>query len=153
REYSLSVDTSGRVYCFNKKNGLSYFDEEAGTFREAFLPKNNNKILKLGFDEKNQLWLLNSNGEIDVIRLSQGQFKLLHTFRDKSKINNFFIVNERVFYQSGDNELFSVGNRNFSVKKETRTPHAATGMIWYKEHYLLAWASKGYGVYDPYFKR
>src|SRR5690606_7128129 len=81
REYSLSVDTSGRVYCFNQKNGLSYFDEEAGTFREAFLPKNNNKIIKLGFDEKNQLWLLNSNGEIDVIRLSQGQFKLLHTFR------------------------------------------------------------------------
>ena len=152
REYAIAVDSAGKVYCYNQKNGLSYFDAQADTFREVFLPKNKGRVNKLAFDARNQLWLLSSNGELDVCTAKQNRFVLAHTFREKSPVVNFFMVNGKVFYQTDDKGLYGVSNASFISKKETVTPHVATGMIWYKDHYLLAWSTKGYGVYDPYFK-
>ncbi|MBL0358271.1 MAG: response regulator [Chitinophagaceae bacterium] len=152
QEYALAVDTAGKVYCFNQKTGLSYYDAGADTFKICGLPKQHSDISKLAFDESNRLWLLNAKGELDVYAGNAGRFKSTRIYRDEKKIVNFFNVNHQLFFTNEDDQLFSIQNGTLNVKKIMQLQHTITALVFYKEHYLLAWASKGYDVYDASFK-
>jgi len=152
QEYALAIDTAGKVYCFNQKNGLSYYDAGADTFTICSIPKQQSVISKLAFDEANRLWLLNAKGELAVYAGNANQFKSARLYREEKKILNFFTANHQLFFTSEADELFSIHNSSLEVKKVMQLPHTLTAITFYKDHYLLAWASKGYEVYDAGFQ-
>lgn len=152
REYSLAVDTAGKVYCLNQKSGLSLYDEKADTFLSCALPPQKSKISKLAFDESNRLWILNANGQMNVFSETGHQFKQLHTYSEKVPIVNFFNVNHEFFYSTSDDRLFTIPGGTLIQKQLMQMSHPITSMIFYKEHYLLAWSTKGYGVFDINFQ-
>ncbi|HKO79050.1 MAG TPA: two-component regulator propeller domain-containing protein [Chitinophagaceae bacterium] len=152
QEYALSVDTAGNVYCLNQKSGLSYYDASIDSFRVCSLPPQTSRISKIAFDETNHLWLLTNNGELEVWSLAkQHQFKYLRTYREPTNIVNFFQVNHQLFFSTGDDQLFSIDNTIAPQKKVLQMKQGISSMVFYKEHYLLGGASKGYDVYDNTF--
>ncbi len=152
QEYSLAVDTAGTVYCLNQKSGLSYYDALTDSFRTCNLPQQNAKINKIAFDEASHLWLLNSNGELDVLTGSRDRFKYWRTYRERTGIVNFFNVNHQVFFSTADDRLFVINNTTALQKKLVQLKYGISSMIFYKEHYLLAGTAKGYEVYDNNFQ-
>jgi len=152
QEYALAVDTAGIVYCFNQKSGLGWYDSKADTFRICDLPRQNSLISKLAFDGANRLWLLNSNGELEVYSGTMLEFKRLKTYKEKEAIVNFFNVNHRLFFTTTDDRLFTIHSSTFTQKEVMQMKHSITTLIFYKEHYLLAWSTKGYSVYDDNFQ-
>ncbi|MEO8405514.1 MAG: two-component regulator propeller domain-containing protein, partial [Chitinophagaceae bacterium] len=151
QEYSLAVDTAGIVYCLNRQ-GLSYYDAVTDSFSICSLPPPTSKSNKIAFDEVNRLLLLGSNGELTVYSGSRHQFKWLRTHREQTAIVNFFQVNHQIFFTTTDDRLFAIDNTTNLQKKIMQMKHGLSSMIFYKEHYLLAWSAKGYGVYDNNFQ-
>ena len=152
QEYALAVDTAGIVYCFNQKTGLGWYDSKSDTFRNCDLPQQNSTISKLAFDEANRLWLLNAKGKLDVYSGTMQQFKRLKTYDEKKAIVNFFNVNHQVFFTTADDRLFTIRRGTFAPNQVMQMKHSITAMVFYKEHYLLAWSAKGYDVYDGNFQ-
>ena len=152
QEYSLVVDTIGNVYCLNQKTTISRYDSKADSFKVSYVPKQNAAITKLAFDAANQLWLLNAQGQLDVYSLNEGQFKQLRTYQEKTLINNFFIVNEKLFFTTTDNQLLTVFRGTYNQKKVMQMKQSLNALIFYKDHYLLAWSSNGYDVLDEDFQ-
>ena len=152
QEYALAVDTTGNVYCLNQKLGLNWYDAKADTFRICDLPKQNSTISKLAFDEANRLWLLNANGQLDVYSGNAHQFRRLKTYQEERPIVNFFNVNRQVFFSTADDRLFTIAGGTFIQKQVMQMKHTLAALIFYKDNYLLAWTTKGYGVYDNNFQ-
>ena len=152
QEYALAVDTAGKVYCLDQKSGLNLYDESADTFRICNLPLKNSAVIKLSFDGSNRLWLLTANGQLDVYSGSIRQFKHLRNYRETEPITGFFNVNQQVFFNTADNRLFTIYNSTTIQKQVMEVKHGISSMIFYKGHYLLAWAAKGYAVYDINFQ-
>jgi signal transduction histidine kinase/DNA-binding response OmpR family regulator/ligand-binding sensor domain-containing protein len=152
QEYAITVDSAGTVFCLSQKNGLSYYEADGDSFRICRLPSNNPKIIKLAFDAANHLWMLNNNGQLDVYILNKNNFELLYTVQKKKNIDNFFMIGDEVFFTTDDDKLFSVNSKTLSPKEIMQMPHSLSAMIFYQDHYLLAWASKGYAVFDNNFQ-
>ncbi len=153
QEYELAVDKTGDVFCLTQKYGLIYYDAAADAFRHCNLPKRPAKFNKLAFDEFDHLWLLNNNGDFEMYsRGKQHEFKLLHTYQEKRGIVNFFHVNKHLFFSTTDGQLFEINSKTLEQRPVLNMKTGITDMIYYKDHYLLAWSTKGYGVYDSNFK-
>ncbi len=152
QEYALAVDTAGNVYCLNQKSGLNWYDAKADTFRICDLPRQISTINKIAFDEANRLWLLNTKGQLDVYSGNAQQFKHLRTYREDKAIVNFFNVNHQLFFSTADDRLLTIPAGTSIQKQVMQMKHTLASLIFYKEHYLLAWATKGYAVYDEWFQ-
>lgn len=151
QEYSLAVDTSGIVYVLSQKTGLSYYDVQSNSFKASALSTRNAKIIKLAFDENNNLWVLNSNKEIDEYKGNKDKFNLTYTYTNKASITNFFLVNSKLFYTTSGNDLFSLDESTHASQKELNMHRPLNNIIFYRDHYFMAWANKGFGVYDRNF--
>ena len=152
QEYALAVDTAGVVYCLNQKKGLSYYDAATDTFRKFNLLLRNSNLVKIAFDKANHLWVLNTKGQLDVYAGGFNKFMLLYTYQEKREIVNFFTVNHDVFFSTLDNQLFNVNTNTMAQKVALQMPQPISNIIFYKDHYMLAWDTKGYGVYDNIFQ-
>ncbi|MGN6342624.1 MAG: hybrid sensor histidine kinase/response regulator transcription factor [Ginsengibacter sp.] len=152
QEYAIAINNSGDVYCLSQKNGLSRYDKNADSFKICQLPKQNFKITKIGFDNESHLLLLNSNGQLDIYRNERNNFQLYYSLREKKGIANFFLIRNEMFYATSDDKLYAVNPETFSSRLLLQMPHSLGSMIFYRDHYLLGWASKGYGVFDNDFK-
>ena len=151
QEYALAVDTAGNVYCLNQKSGLNLYDAKEDTFRVCNLPGQKNGISKIAFDLNNRLWILNTSGVLAVYAAGMQQFKNLRTFTHKTSITNFFNCNNQLFFSTADNGLFVITGNSLIQKQVMQMKLPVTSMVWYKNNYLLAWATKGYSVYDISF--
>ncbi len=152
QEYALAIDTGGRVYCLNQKTGLNYYDETTDTFRVCSLAAKQAVITKVAFDENNRLWLLNTKGDLEVYEGDAKQFKKLRTYHDENAISNFFTVNHQLFFSNQADQLFTVHSGTLDIRQVMQMKHSLTALTFYKNHYLLAWSSKGYNVYDVNFQ-
>lgn len=152
QEFAIAVDTSGTLFCLSQKKGLSYYDAAEDSFKECKLPQHNSKIIKLAFDENNHLWILNGKGQLDVFKWEKNKFSLLYTFQEKKDVINFFVFNSEVLFATDDDKLMSINIRTFIQKQVMQMPHSLSAITFYQNHYLLAWTSKGYGVYDNNFQ-
>ena len=150
-EYAVAVDTSGVVYCLSQKRGLSYYDAGADSFRIVNLPQHKSRISKIAFDKVNRLWILYNSGQMDVYNAYKKRLELSYTFQEKNNVVNFFISKQNVFFTTADNKLFLVNTGTLAQKLVLQMPHNLSTMIFYQDHYLLAWAPKGYGVFDNNF--
>ena len=152
QEYALAVDTAGTVFCLHQKSGLSYYDIEADSFRACRLPKENEAVNKIAFDETNRLWVLNKGGCLNVFSTGGKQFKQLHSYNEATVINNFFSTNHQLFFTTGVGGLYHIPAGTFIQKQVIQMKHDLTSLVFYKGQYLLAWSTKGFGVYDENFQ-
>ena len=152
QEYSLAVDRNGKVYCLSQKNRLSYYDEKADSFRLCPIPGQQSVINKFAFDENNRLCLLTSEGSLKIYEAGKQQFNAVKIFREQKAIVNFFMVNRQLFFVNDGDELFSLKPGSLSATKLLQLEHTPGALIYYKDHYLFARASKGYDVYDARFQ-
>lgn len=151
QEYELAVDTSGSVFCLTSRSGLTWYDPAADTFRICNIPGNPSGIATLAFDETNRLWLLNKKGELEALSVNGGRFALVKSFHSESRIARFCYVNKTLFYSTEDDQLFAIDKATLFERLVLQMNHGISAMIWYKGHYLLAWSTKGYGVFNADF--
>jgi signal transduction histidine kinase/ligand-binding sensor domain-containing protein/DNA-binding response OmpR family regulator len=151
QEYELAIDQSGSVFCLTSKYGLTFYDAAADTFRICTLPPRSSKIARLSFDEAGRLWLLNGNGELEVLANQDHHFSPIRIYREDHAITRFFHVNGHIFYSTADDRLFGIDDHSLAAQPVLQMKHAVSNMLYYRDHYLLAWATKGYAVYDNNF--
>ncbi|MDP4249194.1 MAG: response regulator [Bacteroidota bacterium] len=151
QEYELAVDNSGSVFCLTSKFGLTYYDEALDTFQICSLPRNDSKIVRLAIDKSNHLWLLNAHGDLEVFTGKGHDFKAVKVFQEKNTIAHFFFTNGHIFYTTLDDRLFEIDPETLAKKQTMQMKHGITSMIYYQNHYLLAWSTKGYEVFNADF--
>ena len=152
QEYELAVDNTGAVFCQTSKYGLTRYDVALDTFQTCALPRNDSKISRISFDEANRLWLLNNHGDLEVFVRNEQNFNPVKTFQEKNTITHFFHVNGHIFYTTSDDRLFEVDPGTLVPEQVMQMQHGITSLIYYQHHYLLAWSTKGYQVFDENFR-
>lgn len=152
QEFELAIDTTGTVFCLTQKQGLTYYDETTDTFLICTFPRHPSRVQQLAFDGANRLWLLNNSGELESYARNGQQFIRLNTYRAPDAIVNFFVVNDRLFFSTADDQLFEITSQSNQPAKVMSLKHGISAMIWYQDHYLFAWSVKGFGVYDRHFQ-
>lgn len=151
QEYKLLVDKKGAVFCLASGFGIACYDATADTFRICPMRGSSAKITHLAFDAANRLWIVNENGKLQVFDYTGHNFRLIKTFSAKNRINHFFETNGRLFFSTVNDQLGEIDNQTMEQKLVMQMKHAITSIVYYEDHYLLAWSSKGYGVYDSHF--
>ncbi|MHA4809431.1 two-component regulator propeller domain-containing protein [Flavitalea flava] len=162
QEYALAVDTSGMVYCLNRKTGLLFYDAGADSFRNSSLVLPEFSVNKLAFDATGHLWLLTANGGLFGYEGNANHFKRLiqlgenltggNGARGKETIVNFFPVNNQVFFSTSGDRLFLTDNKTLRYKQVMQLPRSMGSMVHYKDHYLIAWSTKGFEAFDTAFQ-
>lgn len=150
-EYALAVDTAGVVYCFSKKTGLSRYNEAADRFVSCTpQPVPGGAVTSLFFDDANRLWLLHASGELNV--LSGDRLARIPGFVPVKEVSQLYKVGSSVFFTTHDNRLFRIAARSLQPGYIMQLPYSLAAIGIYKEHYLLAWAGRGCGIYNKEFK-
>jgi len=153
QEYELAVDSSGSVFCLTSKYGLTRFDPKTDSFRSCSLPPDDVKIIRLAFDQSDRLWLINRRGDLELLTKTPDGFRLVSTYREKNATTHFFFVNGRIFFTTSDNRLFVIDPETLVRKLVMPLKnYGVTDMIFYQDHYLLAWSTRGYSVFDADFR-
>lgn len=153
QEYALATDTAGNVFCFSQKNGLSSYDFAADSFRACNIPQQQARISRMLFDDANRLWILNTTGRLSAFERAGAGFTSLPGNSDEQAVSNFFKVGTRLFYTTSDNRLFQVTEARRAGDFLLQLPHAVSAVTFYKGHYLFAWTTKGYGIYNASFQK
>jgi signal transduction histidine kinase/ligand-binding sensor domain-containing protein/CheY-like chemotaxis protein/AraC-like DNA-binding protein len=150
--YTLAINSVGKVYAARISTGqvMEYNDKT-----DSFIPLHlalpgGSMIIKILFDENNNLWVQLSNGSILTYQDDRGKFDHLLSQTIKNA-DNIFNCNHRIFYTTKSDELFSVSS-NYLCAKILVLPHEVRQIGFYQNHYLFAWSSKGIGEYDTSFK-
>lgn len=152
QEYALTTDTSGTVYCFNQKTGLSWYDAAADSFRNSRIALQSSRITKISFDAMNRLWTLNSANTLNAYSTRNHAFTALPKSGEVKNVTAFFKTTNGFFYTTTGDKLWKLSPTS-EAAEIMQLPHPVTAMTFYKGHYLLAWASKGYAVYDAQFHK
>ncbi|RFS26995.1 response regulator [Chitinophaga silvatica] len=144
RDFLLLTDTSHQLYCLNQVRGLIKYTEK-DSFEVCKWPKTNNRVVKAVFDAANRLWVLRGDNGLEVYEQQNDQWKLLQRHPD---VQSLFVPDGRVFFVTSDRNLMVVDPRTLVVQQRGQLPHTVNAIIYYKSHYLVAWGSQGFGVYD-----
>ncbi|MFT3683277.1 MAG: two-component regulator propeller domain-containing protein [Ferruginibacter sp.] len=151
QEYSLTVDAAGDVYCLDQKTGFCFYDRKLDSFKVCQLPSLKKIIAKAAFDEANRLWILTVAGELLVYTNNNSRFELLRAYNLSLQVSNFFPLNHQLFFTTPDDVLYTVHDATVNPSRVMQLAHPLTAVTYYKDHYLLAWSTRGYDVYDTDF--
>lgn len=144
QEYELVTDTAGQVFCLTRQDGLMYYNAERDSFVVCALPVSGDRIAKAAFDPANRLWLLHADGRLEAYTQHGQQYK---PFRQEQNISNFFIDNGKMYLFAG-NQVRQLDGYSLQPLLTASLPASVKAMCRYKDHYLLAWATQGFGVYN-----
>jgi len=148
REYALLNDSSKNIYCLTRQHGLLFYDLKRDSFVTCKVPFPDIKISRAIFDDANRLWLLRQNGTLEVYAVNNDQYTLLRQFRNT---NNFFISNDKIFYTTATKELFAI-DATLKANFIAQFPNTIKAITFYKDHFLVAWSTHGFAVYDQNFQ-
>lgn len=149
QEFSIAIDKGGEVYCLTKKYGLTVYDPVKDTFIIRSI-STKQEVIKFRFDENNRLWTLTKQGQLDVYEKRNASFKKLFSFSEKDPVSDFFYVNHQILGLTTERHLFRI---NTSLEKSALVSldHDVRDVGFYKDNYVIAWASGGCGIYDKNF--
>jgi signal transduction histidine kinase/ligand-binding sensor domain-containing protein/DNA-binding response OmpR family regulator len=150
QEYKLAIDREGNVFCMTQKSGLMWYDVTNDRFVSRDLP-GHEKINKLLFDENNHLWTLSKRGVLTCFQNESSGFVQTATFSNGDPVTNFFQVNHQILATTSAKQLFSI-DAALQKKDLFALDNEVRDIGFYQDHYLLAWASRGYAVYDLAWK-
>jgi len=149
QEYALLSDSTGQIFCLNKRDGLTWYNTVVDSFVKCTLPTTD-KIVKAAFDGANRLWVLTGNNQLQVFSHQQQQFR--HIQNMKEEANNFFYSHQQLFYTTPGKQLITVDPQTLRTKIVAQLPHPLKAITFYQEHYFLAWTTQGAAVYDQQFQ-
>ena len=151
--YTVAINKTGKVYAGRKSSSqLFSYDEAHDTFVKSSISGLSDFLLiKIFFDDQDNLWLLKDDGILEVFRPTKNGFEKLNTYSSVAGVDNVFYINKQVFYLTKTNELIRV-SKNYQKEKVATLPHEVRAMSFFKDHYVFAWASKGVGEYDIHFR-
>jgi len=151
--YTIAINGKGDVYAARVSSSqLLRYDEKTDAFINVpvkFAP--GLMLVKILFDENNNLWLQLSNGRLEAYQPAPGGFVKLNGYTPADNVDNVFYCRHQVFYSTKSDELYSIGS-NYAQQKVLVLPHEVREISFFKNHYLFAWSSKGIGEYDTAFK-
>ncbi|UYQ91052.1 response regulator [Chitinophaga horti] len=148
QEYELVRDTAGEVFCLTRQDGLMYYDAARDSFTVCALPLGGDRIAKAAFDDQDRLWLLHADGRLEAYTGQGNQYKLQHR---EQGISNFYIDGAHMFLLSG-RVLRQLHSPDLRQRLQVTLPAPVKELFRYKDHYLLAWTTQGFGVYDASFQ-
>jgi len=151
--YVTAINNNGTVFaaCRNTSHVLRY-DEKKDTFTNVTLPGLGNFMLqRLSVDAHNNLWILTDKNLLVGFRPSAGKFIPIPGYVVAANVDNIFYVNKQLFYVDKSHQLFRVED-NYSSQALATLPHQVRAMSYFKDHYVIGWASKGVSEYDNEFK-
>ncbi len=149
QEFTIDTDKNGNVYCLTKKYGLMVYDPVKDTFIPKKVPAAQN-VMKFKFDENNHLWVLTKEGELLVFKSQDTGFKRSASFSAQHPVSKFFYVNHEIIALTSERELFSI-NGSFQKSALKQLDYEINDIGYYKDHYVVARANRGYMVYDRNF--
>lgn len=149
QEYRLIADTAGQLYCLSRQEGLTRYNAAADSFVVCPLPAGSNRISKAVFDGDNHLWVLRGDGSLEIYADWQAQWPLLQRY---TQVQALFSIEGRIFFTTTAHELMAVSPGTHQIQLQALLPHAVNAMTVYGQHFLLAWATQGFGVYDTQFR-
>jgi signal transduction histidine kinase/ligand-binding sensor domain-containing protein/DNA-binding response OmpR family regulator len=152
QEYALVTDTAGNVWCLDQKTGLNWYDASIDSFRNVGTLLQKTPVTKLTFDQNNQLWALDANGGLTVFTQAGHRFTSLLSLPTQAPAGNLFRVGEELFFTTISDKLFRFNTTTRAAEWIMDLPHSLTAITFYKQHYFLAWSTKGYGVYNQQFR-
>ncbi|SEA98160.1 Two component regulator propeller [Chitinophaga terrae (ex Kim and Jung 2007)] len=145
RDFLLLTDTSGQLFCLNQQSGLTQYNAEKDSFIVNSWPRSNNRVVKAVFDGGNRLWVLRGDAGLEVYEQQNATWRLVQRHPD---VQSLFVPDGRVFFVTNARQLMVVDPRTLVVQQRGQLPHAVNALIYYKSHYLFAWSTQGFGVYD-----
>jgi len=148
-EFTIAIDLKGEVYCLSKKYGLMVFDAGHDQFIQCELPQVQ-EVVKINFDSKNRLWAMYKQGQLKTYEIHSGGFQAITTFKTAVPVSDFFVVNGAVMALTTEQRLLSI-NKELKTVKSIPLENEVRDITLYKNHYLIAWKGKGYGMYDLNF--
>lgn len=149
QEYNLVTDTAGQLYCLIRQEMLTRYDPAADSFVNCSLPASGSRINRALFDTDNRLWILRANGHLEVYTHWQGQWQLMRKYED---VQDLYAPERKIFFTNASHELMAVNTPSLQPQLQTTLPHAVNAMIRYRDHYLLAWNTQGFGAYNTRFQ-
>jgi len=151
QEFQMAVDNSGRVYCLTQRQGLMAYDPTRDSFLVAEISRHPSRVNKLLFDSDNHLWILNNSGSLEEYIVNESSVRLVKNWENLNA-SGLFLSNNRLFVTNAGMELFEIFKQEGSTRKVTNLPSQPTAIAYFNQHYLFAWASRGFSVYDENLK-
>lgn len=151
--YGVAIDCKGTVYAFRENSeDIFRYDTSNDKFERIIIPGLQKfMLIKMLFDEHNNLWLLKDKGILEVFENTPGGFRRSAQWTAVNGVQNMILCNHHLFYLSNANELNMIDG-GLGHGPVLRLPHEVRSMCFYKDRYLFAWASKGLGEYTADFK-
>ncbi|RZJ92202.1 MAG: helix-turn-helix domain-containing protein [Chryseobacterium sp.] len=150
-DYLLSVNKGTEILsCLRQDRSLYRYNQSADTFSIIQLKGvRKHGIAKIEFDTYGKLWVLYMDGVIHCFKNNGFAYQHVSGCTHSSGINNFHIVNNRVFFVVGTG-LYEISN-DFTVHKIISIPHIIKSMTFYQGSYYIAWHYGGVQEYDRNF--
>ncbi|RWY53908.1 hybrid sensor histidine kinase/response regulator transcription factor [Mucilaginibacter gilvus] len=151
--FTVAIDSHDEVYAANKNSSqLYHYNKQKDSFDNiAIKGLPDFMLVKILFDEQDNLWLLKDNGILEAFKRTKQGFEAVKQFRSVQDIDNVFFSNHHVFYTTKTGQLNLI-NKQYQKQQLASLPHEVRSMSFFKNHYVFAWASKGIGEYDEQFK-
>lgn len=151
KEYKLVVSEDGTVLCYSKTYGLSRFDRQTNQFKQMKSADGFKAVVKIESGKGNLIWTLQNDGQLSLFKAEGSGMNRVRTIKANIRIDNFFLVNNKVLFTDEKNGLWSL-NDQFQAVKLTEIPSGIKSLNFYRSHYIAAWEGLGIGVYDEAFK-
>lgn len=151
--YGVAIDRNGVVYSFRENSEDIYrYNEQQDKFERITIPGLKNfMLIRMLFDEHNNLWLLKDKGTLELFSNTTSGFKRPSVSTSITGVENVALCNHRLFYFSSGYALNEITS-NLKSRSLLKLPHEVRSMCFYKGHYFFAWASKGLGDYTAAFE-
>lgn len=151
----LIIDSNNGIFCLLRENGRTVskkYDFQNGTFKTFPFPFTVDEVSDLFFDSNDCLWILNK-GVVEVYQHKNNIFNKLAVYKQERGITSLFYLNQKIFFSLGKKLLYEVDPVTLKSRKVAEIPDGIRSMSFYEGHYITAWLSGGYEVYDDKFQR
>ncbi len=155
QEFILAINNKGELYASAKKYGKNIYryDQRQDKFVVYDIPIKHTAV-KMLFDAKDRLWILNTNRQLEVYSREKNSYMLNEVYGNtayEKGINEIFYTNHKLFYQAEDRTLHEIDGK-LQQTEITTLPNVVLAVAFYKGHYVFSKASSGYEIYDTNFK-
>ncbi|PTT03658.1 histidine kinase [Pedobacter sp. HMWF019] len=148
KEFILTIDLKGRVFCYSKAKGLSIFDTATLQFQPIKLPLAN-RVIKMETGSDGKLWLLDNNSILYICTIAGNSIRRIQQLEGFSDLTNMFTSNEQIVLTSP--QYMYLLDKQYHLVKKRSNQQKMKALIYYRHHYIVAWEAQGISVFDQNF--
>ncbi len=150
-EFALAIDTAGNVFCLSQKTGLSRYYAATDQFVPVQLTlQNAQPLVNMAIDAANRLWMLDAGGQL--FGFSAATLHPVAGLNPVTNVSQLFPVDGRIFFTNQQNQLMQVDPVSPGTNFLLQLPAPLAMIGFYKNHFFLAWTTRGCGIYNQNFQ-